>query len=92
MIVRIAYREDHDQTALSEAVWTVCLGRQLVFEMLEYLLKFNSFIPNRTVHAQCYSLLRRFLCFTTNQSAQKFKCLANLIIYCVNSCNIYGIR
>ena len=38
MIIRIAYREDHDQTALSEAVWAVCLGRQVVFEILEYLL------------------------------------------------------
>ena len=36
-------------------------------------------------------LLRSFLFFTTNQFAQKFKILANLILitYFVNICNIY---
>ena len=38
---------------------------------------------------KCYSLISFFLCFTTNQFAQKFKILANLIIYYVNICNIY---
>ena len=36
-----------------------------------------------------YSLLRTFLCFTTNQFAQKFKFLANLITYFANMRNIY---
>ena len=36
-----------------------------------------------------YSSLRPFLCFTTNQFAQKLKFLANLITYLVNICNIY---
>ena len=36
-----------------------------------------------------YSFLRPFLCFTTNQFEQKFKCLDNLITYFVNICNIY---
>ena len=42
MLVRVANREDADQTASSEAVWVcpVCLGlfgRQLVFKILEHL-------------------------------------------------------
>ena len=37
----------------------------------------------------CYSLLCPFLCFTTNQFAQKLKFVANLIKYFVNICNIY---
>ena len=35
-----------------------------------------------------HSLLRPFLCFTTNQFAQKFEFLANLITYFVKMCNI----
>ena len=43
MLVKIAKREDPDQTASSEAVWigTVCQGlfaMQLVFEILEHPL------------------------------------------------------
>ena len=39
MLVRIANREDPDQTASSEAVWSesALFGRQLVFEILEHL-------------------------------------------------------
>ena len=40
MLVRIANREEPDQTTSSEAVCTVCLGpfdRQLVFEILDHL-------------------------------------------------------
>ena len=44
MLLRIANREDPDQTALSEAVWSgsalfvyAFFGRQLVFEILEHL-------------------------------------------------------
>ena len=35
------------------------------------------------------SLLRSFLCFTTNQFAQKLNVFANFITYLVNMCNIY---
>ena len=38
-VVRIANREDPDQTASREAICTVCLGpfgRQLVFDILEH--------------------------------------------------------
>ena len=36
-----------------------------------------------------YSSLRPFMCFTTNQFAQQFKFVANLITYVVNICIIY---
>ena len=40
-------------------------------------------------HDYAYSLLRPFLFFTTNQFAQRYIFLANLITYFVNICNIY---
>ena len=47
-------------------------------------------IPIFFVHMKIhYSLLRPFLCFTINQFAQKFKCLANLNRYFVHICYIY---
>ena len=36
-----------------------------------------------------YSLLGPFMCFTTNQFAQKLEFFANLVAYFVNICNIY---
>ena len=36
-----------------------------------------------------YNLLHPFMCFTTNQFAQKLKFLANFITYYVNICNSY---
>ena len=39
-----------------------------------------------------YSLLHPFLCFTTNQFAQKFEFLANLITHFVNIYNIYQVN
>ena len=38
MLVRIAYREDPDQTTSVCAVCVCLLGRLLVFEILEHLL------------------------------------------------------
>ena len=43
-------------------------------------------------YLEVYILLRPFLCFTTNQIAQKLIFLANLITYFVNMCNIYLVN
>ena len=45
--------------------------------------------PVEKMQNMLYNLLRPFLCFTTNQFAQKFKFFANLMTHFVNICNIY---
>ena len=45
-------------------------------------------LPEKKVLFAAISLLRPFLCFTTNQFALKFKFLANFE-YFVNICNIH---
>ena len=39
-----------------------------------------------------YSLLHPFLCFTTNQFAQKLKKMVNLNTYFAIMCNIYKVK
>ena len=58
-LVRIANREDPDQTASSEAVWSVCLGlfdRQQVFEILEHFLYIKLLDQAVTLRYEYYHL------------------------------------
>ena len=55
-----------------------------------FFSQFSQDIAARSLNL--YSLHCPFLCFTTNQFAQKFKFLANRITYYVNMYNIYGVR
>ena len=56
-----------------------------LFDTFNILIK-----ENRNIHKQytCLEFTPPLHVFPTNQFAQKFKCLANLITYFVNMCDI----